>query len=331
MALSLYTTGFFLVDGQRYDQNMLSKLEGRFSYINDIVRKNNLLYEQYSFEYLATRANNKSRLLNEKKSKPSLNPEAFSSSEKAYRNFLFYKYFYKNKKPLIVTEGHTDAIYLKTAIKNLKIGNLNLDFLKRSKMTKYFFGFIKGGDSLKNIANLYLSSPKSNVNISNKMYNYGVKPDQPVILLLDHEMHKKTKKDSPLLPLANHLKSVSKFPEIEDFFCELHKHGFIHLTSNLYIAVVSKKGTTKDDIYEIENLFPNTVLNDVFGLGTFEKMYGGKGRKIDKNDFALIIRKHWKNDIFQGFKVTLDVIDKVCLDYEKRKQRMLEKRQNDEK
>ena len=73
------------------------------------------------------------------------------------------------------------------------------------------------------------------------------------------------------------------------------------------------------------------MLNDVFGLGTFEKMYGGKGRKIDKNDFALIIRKHWKNDIFQGFKVTLDVIDKVCLDYEKRKQRMLEKRQNDEK
>ncbi|MGR8825150.1 retron Ec67 family RNA-directed DNA polymerase/endonuclease [Leuconostoc mesenteroides] len=331
MALSLYTTGFFHVDGQRYDQNMLSKLEGRFSYINDIVRKNNLLYEQYSFEYLATRANNKSRLLNEKKSKPSLHPEAFSSSEKAYRNFLFYKYFYKNKKPLIVTEGHTDAIYLKTAIKNLKISNLNLDFLKRSKMTKYFFGFIKGGDSLKNIANLYLSSQKSNVNISNKMYNYGVIPDQPVILLLDHEMHKKEKKDSPLLPLANYLKGVSKFPEIEDFFCELHKHGFIHLTSNLYIAVVSKKGTTKDDIYEIENLFPNTLLNDVFGMGTFEKVYSGKGRKIDKNDFALIIRKHWNNDIFQGFKVMLDVIDKVCLDYEKRKQRMLEKRQNDEK
>ena len=33
MALSLYTTGFFHVDGQRYDQNMLSKLEGRFSCI----------------------------------------------------------------------------------------------------------------------------------------------------------------------------------------------------------------------------------------------------------------------------------------------------------
>jgi len=192
MALSLYTTGHFTIDGQEYDRDKLYKLEGRFSHINDIDWKNNLLYERYSFEYQAMRPNNKSHLLNGKISTPYLYPEAFSLREKAYRNFLFYKYFFKNKKPLIVTEGHTDIVYLKSAIKNLQRNDLNVDFLKRSKSTKYFFGFIKGGDSLKNISNLYHNS--SLMNISNKMYKYGIKPDQPVILLLDHEMYKKSTK-----------------------------------------------------------------------------------------------------------------------------------------
>lgn len=36
-----------------------------------------------------------------------------------YRKFLFYKYFVANEKPVIVTEGKTDVIYLRAAVKAL--------------------------------------------------------------------------------------------------------------------------------------------------------------------------------------------------------------------
>lgn len=39
--------------------------------------------------------------------------------EKLYRKFLFYKYFVSSEKPLIVTEGKMDPIYLRAAVKKL--------------------------------------------------------------------------------------------------------------------------------------------------------------------------------------------------------------------
>lgn len=34
--------------------------------------------------------------------------------------FLFFKYFYFNEKPLIITEGKTDILYIKAALKKAK-------------------------------------------------------------------------------------------------------------------------------------------------------------------------------------------------------------------
>ena len=33
----------------------------------------------------------------------------FNSREKEYKKFLFYRYFYGNDKPIVVTEGKTDS------------------------------------------------------------------------------------------------------------------------------------------------------------------------------------------------------------------------------
>ena len=42
-----------------------------------------------------------------------------SNKEKEYSKFLFYKNFFNMGKPIIFTEGKTDVMYIKAALKNL--------------------------------------------------------------------------------------------------------------------------------------------------------------------------------------------------------------------
>src|SRR5690625_5757469 len=88
----LYKNVFFKINDELVT---LNQLEGRFAFINQLTRYNNIKY--------GTAKNFKS----------------FHSRELEYQKFLFYKYFFANSKPLIVTEGKTDIAYLKAALKNL--------------------------------------------------------------------------------------------------------------------------------------------------------------------------------------------------------------------
>jgi len=87
----LYKNVFFKINDELVT---LNQLEGRFAFINQLTRYNNIKY--------GTAKNFKS----------------FHSRELEYQKFLFYKYFFANSKPLIVTEGKTDIAYLKAALKN---------------------------------------------------------------------------------------------------------------------------------------------------------------------------------------------------------------------
>ena len=40
-----------------------------------------------------------------------------NSKEKQYQKFMIYKTFYANEKPLIITEGKTDVLYIKAVLK----------------------------------------------------------------------------------------------------------------------------------------------------------------------------------------------------------------------
>lgn len=92
MAHSLYKNGEFTIDGQ---PGTLQQLEGRFSFINHLNKYNNKLDgKEHSFGSLAGR-------------------------EREFKRFLFYKYFYGNDVPIVVTEGETDVRYLKAALKSL--------------------------------------------------------------------------------------------------------------------------------------------------------------------------------------------------------------------
>ncbi|HGH0876592.1 TPA: RNA-directed DNA polymerase, partial [Staphylococcus pseudintermedius] len=91
MAHNLYKNDEFEINGEK---STLNQLEGRFSFINQL--------EWY---------NNKS---NKNKKKPYLK---LSSKETEYQRFIFYKYFIKNDLATIITEGKTDVLYIKAALK----------------------------------------------------------------------------------------------------------------------------------------------------------------------------------------------------------------------
>ena len=126
MANSLYTSGKYSIDNE---EGTIEQLEGRFSFINQIDKYNNKLETgcKHGFRELCSR-------------------------EKQYQKFLFYKYFYVSKKPLIITEGKTDILYLKAALKYYcseypeliernKDGTFTfkIKFLNRTKRLEYFF------------------------------------------------------------------------------------------------------------------------------------------------------------------------------------------------
>lgn len=87
MANNLYKTGEFYINGEK---GSLNQLEGRFTFINQA--------ECFGKKIIFQQLNGR---------------------EKEYQKFLFFKYFYANEKPLIVTEGKTDVIYLKAALKKM--------------------------------------------------------------------------------------------------------------------------------------------------------------------------------------------------------------------
>ena len=86
---SFYTTGNYLIDGQ---QGTVNQLEGRFSFIDQIEHYNNIVN-------LSGNSHNNFYL---------------TAKEKEYRNFLFYIHFINNQKPVLVTEGKTDVLYINT-------------------------------------------------------------------------------------------------------------------------------------------------------------------------------------------------------------------------
>src|SRR5690606_25268943 len=136
--------------------------------------------------------------------------------------FLFYKYFFANPKPLIVTEGKTDVAYLKSALKKLynKYPNLitknsngkfefKISFLNKTKRLKHFMGiFQDGGTALKNISDFFDSKKADTNYLSFFKKTSNTLPISPVILMFDNEIHSGDKK--PIGNFLNHAKLDEK-------------------------------------------------------------------------------------------------------------------------
>lgn len=265
MAHSLYTRGSFIINGQ---EGSMATLEGRFAFINQLDRYDN-------------------NCLKKKRDVYTLN-----AREKQYQRFLFYKYFWYNSKPLIVTEGKTDVLYLKAALKKYcskypllieKKSNgtyeYKINFFKRTKRMRYFFNIaLDGADIMNNIYDLY----NIKKNICDTIFKrYGLIPKNPVILLFDNEIE------------AGKNKPIGKFK------------GYTMMNDankNLFKKNLSAKMSQDSNLYLVTNPIvdgkPQCEIEDLFNETTRAHTIDGKTLSLE-SDYAT--DKHYGKEIFSKY------------------------------
>ncbi|MGV3265646.1 retron Ec67 family RNA-directed DNA polymerase/endonuclease [Cytobacillus pseudoceanisediminis] len=289
MAHQLYKQGKFEINGE---PGTLSQLEGRFSFINQLTWYNNKTDgEKHNFYNL-------------------------SSRELQYQKFLFYKYFFANPKPLIVTEGKTDITYLKSALKNLykeypklitKNSNGTFDFkvtfLKKTKRLGYFLKIDRdGGNALNNIYDFF-NPKKSNLNylsyfkkVSNTL------PKNPVILMFDNEIKSRGKK--PIGNFLNHVKLDDKKRDI------LESEYMVDIIDNLNLLTVPLIGGKSE--CDIEDLFDDITLSHKIDGKAFTKKDDYEVSKFyGKELFSKYILNNYSDINFNNFKSVLDNINNI--------------------
>ena len=286
MANSLYTTGEFQINGC---SGTMNQLDGRFSFIQQIEKYNAL-----------DETNNKSFY-------------NLSSRGREYQRFLFFKYFYANERPLIVTEGDTDINYIKSALKNLyaeyprlitknrdSTFTFHVSFLKRSPRLKDYLGiFPDGADTMQNIYHAYTGKDKFPNYEEYFKKTTGHLPSQPVILLFDNEqIH-----DKPLKKFLKHIHQK-----------KLNASEAKNIHTNLYVATIPLLDNVEE--CEMEDLFEQPTLSHLIGGKTFcrkddydtSKFYG-------KRIFSNYIANNYLSINFDQFRPLLDLIDQTIVNY----------------
>lgn len=291
MAHSLYKNGYFLIDDE---VGTIEQLEGRFSFINQI----NL----YNID-------------NKKKNMWHLN-----SKEKQYQKFMIYKTFYANEKPLIITEGKTDVLYIKAALKkyykyfpNLitKKDNGNfvfhVNFFKRKQKHSYYLNLVKdGADTIKNIySNCYIKT-KNNKNITT-VHDFkklcGERETNPVILIFDNEMV--SNKDRPLKKFLNEIKVNASQKD------KLKENLYINICDNLYLCTYQLNNKEACEI-EIEDLFPADVLEHEINGRKFSKKDSTHDNGFyGKNEFSQYVYSNYESIDFSNFISLLSAINEI--------------------
>ncbi|MDY0234731.1 MAG: retron Ec67 family RNA-directed DNA polymerase/endonuclease [Gudongella sp.] len=310
MANNLYYNGKFLIEGE---EGSINELEGRFAFINQLnIYNNGIKNEKRYFSNL-------------------------SSKEKEYQKFLFYKYFITNDKPLIITEGKTDILYLKSAmrkyyheypeliVKKDDKFEYKVMFLKRIKTKEkedenkkdekenqnkreedrgrlnYFLGISgHGGNSFKNIFELYNDKK---LNVGSLFFNkIRISPKNPVFLVFDNEQKKNNK---PLADFKNHAhikEKIDVLKKIEDY--------------NLYIITNPLVEVGEDIEEEIEDLFEKKLLQiEINGRKFNRKTETGSSKTFGKNIFSHYVYDNYENINFENFIPMLNEMKNVINEY----------------
>ena len=291
MAHSLYKNGYFLIDDE---VGTIEQLEGRFSFINQInlynidIKKKNMWH--------------------------------LNSKEKQYQKFMIYKTFYANEKPLIITEGKTDVLYIKAALKkyykyfpNLitKKDNGNfvfhVNFFKRKQKHSYYLNLVKdGADTIKNIySNCYIKT-KNNKNITT-VHDFkklcGERETNPVILIFDNEMV--SNKDRPLKKFLNEIKVNASQKD------KLKENLYINICDNLYLCTYQLNNKEACEI-EIEDLFPADVLEHEINGRKFSKKDSTHDNGFyGKNEFSQYVYSNYESIDFSNFISLLSAINEI--------------------
>ena len=293
MAYELYTKGEFFIDGEAGTMN---QLEGRFSFIDQL--------EQY----------------NNKRDGNKHNFNELNGRERQYQKFLFYKYFFVNEKPVIVTEGKTDIVYIKAALKNLykeypalvtkhskgEFG-YKISFFKKTKRRRYFLNIVKdGGDIMKNIYNFFTNH--GGVKLPNYLESFKklseTIPQNPVILLLDNEFEG----GKPVGKFVKYLQLTEEEKET------LKRENRLNIVDNLYLVVTP---LTKEKESDIEDLFDKeTLAKEINGKSFCKKDKYDINKYYGKEIFSKHIMRNYEDINFDGFKPLLNNIQSVVESYQ---------------
>lgn len=295
MAHQLYNQGYFQINGETATIN---QLEGRFAFINQLTRYNNKI------DGIKLHFTN------------------FKSRELQYQKFLFYKYFFVNPKPIIVTEGKTDIVYLKSALKNLYKEYPNLitkntngtfefkvTFLNKTNRLGYFLGIYQdGGSGLNNIYNFFSSKLPAPDYLSYFKKISKTLPKSPVILMFDNEIDSGNKK--PIGQFINHSKLDGKKQQ------SLKSEYMVNIIDNLFLLTVPLiDGKTECDI---EDLFEEDTLSHKIGGKDFTKIDKYDVSKYyGKEMFSKYILNNYSDINFNKFRSVLDNINNIIDKYTK--------------
>ncbi|EMH1860598.1 retron Ec67 family RNA-directed DNA polymerase/endonuclease, partial [Escherichia coli] len=304
MAHSLYKDGSFVIvtESGKIEKGTCAKLEGRFGFIDSIDKYNNL------------KLKNARQLEKYQSVNHGLNYTAkLNSREKAYSYFLYYKNFHGMEMPTILTEGKTDRVYLKCALKSLansypllfnssddsSKNEYRVNFFKATEKTSYFLDISGGATDFKRFILRYQEQKK-------RFEKF--KPKHPVIMLLDN--------DSGPKDLLNHLKDkVKNCPNDVD---TIRKARYTHIFDNLYLLLTPLLPGGKESC--MEDLFDSTVLSTVLDGKTFNKSNDTDTKtEYGKHVFSTkVIKANCKTISFEKFKVIFDGIEEIIADYSKR-------------
>lgn len=310
MAHNLYTKGTFTIGSI---EGTMDQIEGRFSFINQLDWYNN-------------QANNKA---NKKKNNFLGRVDAFNKREKEYMKFLFYKYFWQNKKPLIITEGKTDVRYLKSALKSLSLEYPELvnveddggvkflvSFLNKTRRLEYFLGINRdGGDTLTNLYSNYFDIKRNEREAGNGRNNkskFGyieyfkkyssTERKAPIILFFDNELSIRNK---PLNKFSVKLNSEEKN--------RLKTNGYIQLNSDMKLFVMTMKLAENQTSCEIEDLFDERTLchEDAKGRSFSREDRPDLNEFYGKDYFSKYVCSNYKQINFEKFKEVFNTIRSI--------------------
>jgi len=235
-----------------------------------------------------------------------------TSLEILHGDFLFYKYFYANKRPTIICEGKTDNIYLSCAMKSLyrKFKSLAKDTKGKVELK---VGFINYSPLTHRILNMNGGT----ADISSLIRNYAKRcgsfkahpPAQPTIIVIDN--------DSGSDPIFKAIKDTTgkryeipngkgtKFDKSKDIY---------YVAQNLYVVLTPLRNgqdTMMEDFFS-----KNTLSTKVDGRNFEIYKKGAAKNTYNKNTFAQKVVKTQQNrKIFNGFTPILNSIELAILDY----------------
>jgi len=292
-AHSLYINDYYLNQGVK---GTINQLEGMFSFIDQVdIAENKRI------------------------GKVARNAHTLTARERQYQKFLFYKYFYANPELMVITEGKTDVVYIKCALRKLykdypglitknSDGSFtyNITFLRRSKRFRDLFALsLDGADAMAKLYENFFKANNKHKHLETLEKLSGRKPLSPVIFIFDNELITKDK------PIEKFIRSLEKSLNA---LHQLKNKGFIRLRGNLFLTITPLVRSLNE--CEIEDLFDNTTLNHQINGKTFSRDSDyDKNVHYGKDDFSKYVATNYRSIDFSNFKRLLDNMQKIVIDY----------------